>query len=158
MTQVHSIYDKQTGLFTGQRLGGPDEFVAANVPEGCGSMPGEHDHLRWRVEWRPDDFGDGFTVVVAWKPPAPADNVLQTFAWDEQAGCWVGRKTSAAIAQDVRADRAARLAACDWVVARSMESGDPVPAVWRAYRQALRDVTSQPGFPEAVMWPDLPGA
>lgn len=27
---------------------------------------------------------------------------------------------------------------------------------WFTYRQALRDITSQPGFPEDVVWPDPP--
>lgn len=30
---------------------------------------------------------------------------------------------------------------CDWVVARSVDTGKPVPQEWAAYRQALRDIT-----------------
>ncbi len=29
-------------------------------------------------------------------------------------------------------------------------------AAWATYRQALRDVTDQPGFPENVIWPERP--
>jgi hypothetical protein len=29
--------------------------------------------------------------------------------------------------------------------------------VWAAYRQALRDVTDQPGFPFNIVWPVAPG-
>lgn len=29
-------------------------------------------------------------------------------------------------------------------------------AAWAAYRQQLRDVTSQPGFPHAITWPQKP--
>ncbi|WP_084027321.1 phage tail assembly chaperone [Delftia sp. JD2] len=35
-----------------------------------------------------------------------------------------------------------RVAACDWVTLRAQETGDPVPEAWRAYRQALRDISS----------------
>lgn len=29
---------------------------------------------------------------------------------------------------------------------------------WRQYRQVLRDIPSQPGFPDSVIWPTEPGA
>lgn len=59
-------------------------------------------------------------------------------------------------AQSVRNERLMRLTDTDWVVTRAAESGQPVPPAYVAYRQALRDVTSQPGFPWDVKWPDAP--
>lgn len=44
----------------------------------------------------------------------------------------------------------------DWVVIKSLESGEAIPSGWSTYRQALRDVTSQAGFPEDVNWPTKP--
>jgi hypothetical protein len=56
-------------------------------------------------------------------------------------------------ADAVRADRNARLAACDWTQVLDA----PVDtAVWAAYRQDLRDVPSQAGFPWEVSWPVAP--
>lgn len=55
----------------------------------------------------------------------------------------------------VRAQRDARLAACDWVTLRARETGDPVPGRWLAYRQALRDITDQ-ADPLAIVWPTPP--
>ncbi len=53
----------------------------------------------------------------------------------------------------VRTDRNTRLAACDW----TQLSDAPVDATtWATYRQALRDITSQAGFPWDVQWPDQP--
>ena len=53
----------------------------------------------------------------------------------------------------VRADRNARLAACDW----TQVADAPVDkAVWATYRQELRDISSQPGFPWEITWPDAP--
>lgn len=46
------------------------------------------------------------------------------------------------------------LAASDWtqVADAPVNKGD-----WSAYRNALRDVPSQPGFPTHVIWPIRPG-
>lgn len=35
--------------------------------------------------------------------------------------------------------------------------GDALVGSWAKYRQALRDITQQPGFPYDVNWPDEPG-
>lgn len=55
----------------------------------------------------------------------------------------------------VRAKRDHLLAACDWIVTRAQERGEPVPPQWLAYRQALRDITEQPD-PERIQWPVAP--
>jgi len=57
-------------------------------------------------------------------------------------------------AKSVRAARDAKLAATDWVVIKALETGVAVPAEAAATRQALRDITSQAGFPWTVTWPD----
>ena len=56
-------------------------------------------------------------------------------------------------AKSVRATRDAKLAECDW----TQVADAPVDkAVWATYRQALRDVTTQTGFPWTITWPDEP--
>ena len=57
-------------------------------------------------------------------------------------------------AKSVRASRDAKLAATDWVVIKALEAGAAVPAEAAATRQALRDITSQAGFPWEITWPD----
>ena len=57
-------------------------------------------------------------------------------------------------AKSVRASRDAKLAATDWVVIKALETGAAVPAEAAATRQALRDITSQAGFPWEITWPD----
>lgn len=55
----------------------------------------------------------------------------------------------------VRADRNAKLSASDW----TQVADAPVDkAAWAAYRQALRDITAQAGFPWNVTWPEAPTA
>lgn len=66
--------------------------------------------------------------------------------------------TDADAAATARAQRKTLLAECDWVVQRAFENGDAVPAAWKTYRQALRDVPTQKGFPRAIKWPAAPAA
>ena len=56
-----------------------------------------------------------------------------------------------ASAIQVRAQRDALLEASD-----SMALADRITADWTTYRQALRDVPAQAGFPTSVTWPVEP--
>ena len=58
-----------------------------------------------------------------------------------------------AAAAAVRTERDRLIAACDWTV---LGDAKTVKADWKAYRQALRDVPEQAGFPYAVEWPTPP--
>lgn len=56
-------------------------------------------------------------------------------------------------AKSVRQQRGEKLKDSDW----TQVADAPVDqAAWATYRQALRDVTSQEGFPWAVTWPTIP--
>ena len=57
----------------------------------------------------------------------------------------------AASATQVRTQRDKLLAASD-----SMALADRITADWTTYRQALRDVPTQSGFPTSVTWPVEP--
>ena len=59
-------------------------------------------------------------------------------------------------AKEARAKRNRLLAESDWVTIRAMDTGNPVPTEWKDYRQALRDVPQQTGFPEEIEWPQEP--
>lgn len=52
----------------------------------------------------------------------------------------------------VRQERDQLLADTDWSQLNDVVS----PPGYVEYRQALRDITSQPGFPDNVLWPTLP--
>jgi hypothetical protein len=61
--------------------------------------------------------------------------------------------TDAAQAAAVRSDRNTRLSASDW----TQVADAPVDkAAWATYRQALRDITAQVGFPWTIDWPAQP--
>ena len=56
-------------------------------------------------------------------------------------------------AKSVREQRGTKLAECDW----TQVADAPVDkTVWATYRQALRDITKQDGFPWTITWPDAP--
>jgi len=59
-------------------------------------------------------------------------------------------------AKSVRTSRDTKLAETDWRVIKALESGITQDFAWAAYRQNLRDVTSQPGFPWTIEWPVTP--
>ena len=64
----------------------------------------------------------------------------------------IAERTSAK-ESEVRQQRNALLSDCDW----TQLPDAPVPAApWAAYRQELRDVTAQSGFPWDVVWPEAP--
>ena len=48
---------------------------------------------------------------------------------------------------EVRKQRDELLASSDWRVIKAMEQGIQLDSVWATHRQALRDITSQPEFP-----------
>jgi hypothetical protein len=56
-------------------------------------------------------------------------------------------------AKAIRSQRADKLKGSDW----TQVADAPVDkAAWATYRQALRDITAQSGFPWDTQWPDAP--
>jgi len=100
----------------------------------------------------PQRILDGYpigTVEVPLKPSA--DHEWQNGAWVEVTPD--PEEVLAALATQARAKRNALLTASDW----TMISDAPVDqTAWANYRQALRDITDQVGFPEAIDWPVEP--
>ena len=56
----------------------------------------------------------------------------------------------------LRQQRNARLADCDWVTARSVETGVGISSEWSTYRQALRDITNTYQTVNGCIWPVPP--
>jgi len=73
----------------------------------------------------------------------------------EQESAYKAQK-DAEFAANARARRDTLLSECDWVVIKSLESGKAIPSEWAAYRQALRDLPQQAGFPTSITWPVKP--
>lgn len=59
-------------------------------------------------------------------------------------------------AEQVRAERDRLLTETDWTQVLDAPIDAETRKAYRVYRQALRDVPEQEGFPAAVVWPELP--
>ena len=56
-------------------------------------------------------------------------------------------------AAEIRKERDAKLTSCDW----TQVIDAPVDQeAWAVYRQALRDIPAQEGFPNTINWPTEP--
>ena len=65
----------------------------------------------------------------------------------------IASKEPERLSSQIRQERNTLLSECDW----TQVSDAPVnQAAWQTYRQALRDITSQEGFPYSVIWPTKP--
>jgi hypothetical protein len=106
-------------------------------------------------------------LEVVFETPAPSTTVYQTAFKDgvEQVdGKWVWKWSinemdddakaakDAEVAKGVRTTRDAKLAETDWTALSDVT----MSAEMAAYRQALRDVPAQTGFPHNVTWPSKP--
>ena len=81
------------------------------------------------------------------------DGVTVTKASQEAA--YTATKDAEA-ATAVRAERDKLIASCDWMAIKAFEGGTTVSTEWATYRQALRDVSAQEGFPNDITWPTQP--
>jgi len=79
----------------------------------------------------------------------------QPYTWDE-----VSTKRDVVAVEDnlseLRTERNAKLAETDWVVTMHKELGTNIPAAWKTYRQALRDITDTYTSLDDVVWPEKP--
>ena len=137
-------------------------------PYTVGQLRRDHPNVSFPKQIPADDLAAfGVYTVDAVAPPA-YDSRTQNIEQSQPAltdGKWVigwtvTDKTGEELAQQdaaqaaqVRAERNTKLTASDW----TQVADAPVDkAAWATYRQALRDVTAQAGFPWTIIWPDAP--
>lgn len=112
-------------------------------------FPGTHQGREWTLmqPWG-DEGAAGPVEFAAWTldTDAPTLDELETAA-----------HLHGTRGQAQRMERASRLVDADHAVNRAEDLGD-VEAIKRAraYRQALRDITLQAGFPDRIKWPTKP--
>lgn len=97
----------------------------------------------------------GPAQIVAWNLPGDIPHI------DDHVGpVWAqhGHTIRHGIAaKAARRQRSALLAEADILVNKAQDSNDDAAlAKARAYRQALRDISKQPGFPANIDWPAKP--
>lgn len=75
--------------------------------------------------------------------------------WAAEQAAWAAGANDRK-ASEIRTERNTKLAATDWWVSKAAEVKAAVPADQRTYRQQLRDITEQSGFPYNIVWPEQP--
>lgn len=103
-----------------------------------------------------------------WQPPEGSIlakqelNIGDTYSFDSDLNEWVlvhvQRLPYDEQAQLVRSDRNCRLAESDWTQFTDSPLDPEAKAAWAFYRENLRMVPDQPGFPWDVQWPPKPNA
>lgn len=94
-----------------------------------------------------------YTKNVVEAAPQQIDGVwTQVWQVTDATAAEISERTNAQAA-NIRSERNERLAACDWT---QLADAPVDSSAWANYRQALRDVTAQAGFPWAVEWPVPP--
>jgi hypothetical protein len=91
-------------------------------------------------------------VLEEGTPVFADDRWTQTFAVRDMSAEEVASRNDAQAVQ-VRAERNSKLAASDWT---QVADSTADKAAWATYRQALRDITTQAGFPWTIDWPTQP--
>ena len=67
-------------------------------------------------------------------------------------------KSFEVLCQEAKTKRKELLLRSDWTDTASapLRLGEALYTAWQVYRQALRDVPTQPGYPQEVVWPNPP--
>lgn len=72
--------------------------------------------------------------------------------WDAKEAEWAAGANDRAAAE-IRTERDAKLKESDWT---QLVDAPVDKAAWAIYRQALRDIPQQDGFPHNITWPAEP--
>lgn len=126
------------------------EASLETVPEGCALVPEDLDLSPFYTHMGFVSLTIQDGVVTALKPDGDAYAAWLAEHPPEDPG--------AAQAVETRAQRDKLLAETDWTQVLDAPIDATTREQYRTYRQALRDVPEQAGFPAEVVWPELPEA
>jgi hypothetical protein len=79
--------------------------------------------------------------------------VVHTASEQYEAYCFTKDSDQAKV---VRTDRNSRLAECDWTQLLDSPLDNQGKIAWELYREDLRNIPQQPGFPWGITWPQKP--
>jgi hypothetical protein len=86
------------------------------------------------------------------KPTMIGEEWVETWSVHPASPQIVAERTAEKALQ-IRTQRNAMLAACDWT---QLPDAPVNQAEWAAYRQYLRSIPEQDGFPSSIIWPKQP--
>jgi hypothetical protein len=138
-----------------------------NIASPVQSLPGnieavsEDTAVRISYGWypvesvRPDSFDDFTEVWGDQQFEIQADKVIWTLIKRAKTAEELQKQIDERATQE-RTFRDRLLSMSDWVVIKSVEVEMLELEAWKTYRQALRDVPEQEGFPWTIDWPQTP--
>ena len=136
-------------------------------PYTLGMLRKDHSNVSFPKNISDEDLAR-FSVVRVTSTPRPAFDHTKDFSVtaEQAGGSWVEKWVATSVsaqeiaqrtenqANNVRAERNQKLSQSDWTQGKDI--ADEVSTAWATYRQALRDVPAQAGFPWNVTWPEAP--
>ena len=120
-----------------------EPLAEGDIPDGCGVYYG--------VVNTAEQYHDITSDQPVYKPASPG----ASYKFDFTTYTWVQDLTQ--LRNEVLGRRQQLLTDSDWTDTASAQTRlGAMYEVWQTYRQALRDITSQAGYPTAVEWPTQP--
>jgi hypothetical protein len=121
----------------------PAEMVAHQIQPGEYYVDGTYNY--------DTHYLDTATGAMQLKPVRPLGDVY----FDMASKSWLPTVyTTAQLIASAMGKRAQLLAVCDWTQLPDVPIA--TRTAWAAYRQALRDMTLQAGYPQNIIWPVSP--
>lgn len=157
---IYSEFNMSTGLFTGKTLESNNiNLIASNISPGHGVLEGSFnaDIDRVDVEQMIPIIASGSVRIRYENKP---DNPL--IRWDREAEQWKDSRPVETVnlieTDNITTKRLKLLVDSDWTDTLSAKArlGESTYNEWQTYRQALRDITKQSGYPLDVTWPVPP--
>lgn len=139
-----------------------DNGAISEFPYSLGQLKAEHPNTSFPTEPTAQCLAEYEVFSVAPTVPPVIDSrthqltqgvELRDSEWTQ---VWtIVQLPLAEAASNVRTERNRRLAVCDWT---QLNDAPVDAAAWAAYRQDLRDISGQAGFPWDLQWPEEPSA
>lgn len=137
-----TVYDPNTGGIL--RFGAcPADMLAIQAQPGEVAIEGSFSDETHYI--------DAQHIVAIEKPAKPAGD----YWFDLSTKSWVPiQRTKAELTATAMAKRSQLLAQCDWTQLPDVPLA--TKTAWVVYRQALRDISLQAGYPQTIAWPVQP--
>lgn len=104
-------------------------------------------------------------AIVSLRPGCSCRVIGETIEWldevqteptEAEIQAEIARLTAEQPWKDLRTRRNQLIAETDWIITMHKEKGTNIPAAWKTYRQALRDLPANTEDPANPVWPTKP--
>lgn len=136
---IYSIYDTNTGQIISILNVEPEE-LELNISSDSSYIEGEYHPKLYYMK-------NGQPVL---KPANPYEYGIFNYITE------IWEFDNSAASESIRARRNQLLAESDWTDTYSASTRLSNYSEWQTYRQALRDITQQSGYPTNINWPQQP--